>query len=380
MKIPYGRQSIDDADVAAVVDVLRGDWLTQGPSVVAFEEAVAAACEAPFAVAFSSGTAALHAACFAAGLGPGDEVLTSAMTFAASANCAAYVGATPRFADIDPATLNVSADTIRAALTPATRAVIPVDYAGLPAPVAEIRAAVGPGVTIIDDGAHALGARRADGPVGDCRHVDMTVLSFHPVKPITTGEGGLVTTADATLRDRLRAFRSHGMTKDPDRLEAPDEGGWYMEQHDLGFNYRLTDLQSALGTTQLARLDAFIERRNAVAARYRSELRDVAGLALPPEAPPGARHGYHLFVVSARGGAGARRALYDGLHERGILAQVHYLPVYRHPWYRRTYGLEPGLCPAAEAHYAGCLSLPCHPSLTDEEQAFVIAAVRELAG
>ena len=158
-------------------------------------------------------------------------------------------------------------------------------------------------MTIIDDAAHALGARRADGPVGDCRHVDMTVLSFHPVKPITTGEGGIVTTRDAALRDRLRSFRSHGMTKDPDLLEAPDEGGWYMEQHDLGFNYRLTDLQSALGTSQLGRLDAFIARRNAVAARYRDELADVAALALPPQAPPGARHGYHLFVVSARDGA-----------------------------------------------------------------------------
>ncbi len=368
MKIPYGRQSIDEADVAAVVEVLRGDWLTQGPGVAAFEAAVAAACEAPYAVAFSSGTAALHGACFAAGLGPGDDVLTSGMTFAASANCAAYVGATPRFADIDAATFNVSAETVAAALTPATRAVIPVDFAGLPAPVAEIRAAVGPDVTIIDDAAHALGARRADGPVGDCRHVDMTVLSFHPVKPITTGEGGIVTTRDEGLRDRLRTFRSHGMTKDPNLLEAPDEGGWYMEQHDLGFNYRLTDLQSALGTSQLRRLEAFIARRNAVAARYRDELGDVAALALPPQAPPGARHGYHLFVVSARGGAPARRALYDGLHARGILAQVHYLPVYRHPWYRRTYGLAPGLCPAAEAYYAGCLSLPCHPSLTDAEQ------------
>jgi dTDP-4-amino-4,6-dideoxygalactose transaminase len=352
MKIPYGRQSIDDADVAAVVEVLRGDWLTQGPNVAAFEAAVAAACEAPHAVAFSSGTAALHAACFAAGLGPGDDVLTSAMTFAASANCAAYVGATPRFADIDPATLNVSAETVAAALTPATRALIPVDFAGLPAPVAELRAAVGPDVTIIEDAAHALGARREDGPVGDCRHVDMAVLSFHPVKPITTGEGGIVTTRDPALRDRLRAFRSHGMTKDPALLESPDEGGWYMEQHDLGFNYRLTDLQSALGTSQLGRLEAFIARRNAVADRYRAELADVAALSLPPQAPPGALHGYHLFVVSARDGAPARRALYDGLHARGILAQVHYLPVYRHPWYRRTYGLAPGLCPAAEAHYA----------------------------
>jgi perosamine synthetase len=378
MAIPYGKQSIDEADIAAVVEVLRGAWLTQGPAVAAFEEAVAAACDAPHAVAFSSGTAALHAACFAAGLGPGDDVVTSAMTFAASANCAAYVGATPRFADIDPATQNVSAETVVAALTPATRAVIPVDYAGLPAPVEEIRAAVGPDVTIIADGAHALGARRADGPVGDGRHADMTMFSFHPVKPITTGEGGVITTRDEGLRDRLRAFRSHGMTKDPNLLDHPDEGGWYMEQHDLGLNYRLTDLQSALGRSQLTRLEDFIARRNAVADRYRAELAGVDALTLPPAAPDGARHGYHLFVVNARGGAPARRALYDGLHARGILAQVHYLPVYRHPWYRDTYNYVAGLCPAAEAHYAGCLSLPCHPALTEAEQDEVIAAVRQL--
>jgi perosamine synthetase len=380
MAIPYGRQSIDEEDIAAVVEVLHGDWLTQGPSVAAFEEAVAAACEAPYAVAFSSGTAALHAACHAAGLGPGDEVVTSAMTFAASANCAAYVGATPRFADIERATRNVSAATVAAALTERTRAIVPVDYGGLPAPLAEIREAVGDAVTIIADGAHALGARRPDGAVGDGRHADMTMLSFHPVKPVTTGEGGVITTRDATLRDRLRSFRSHGMTKDPHVLERPDQGGWYMEQHELGFNYRLTDLQSALGVSQLRRLDAFIARRNGVAARYRAELAVCDALELPPAAPAGGLHGYHLFAVRHRGGAAARRALYDGLHARGILAQVHYLPVYLHPFYQQTYGTEAGLCPVAEEYYAGCLSLPCHPSLTADDQARVIAAVLELAG
>lgn len=379
MAIPYGRQSIDEDDVAAVVEVLRGDWLTQGPSVTAFEAAVAAACDAPHAVAFSSGTAALHAACHAAGLGAGDEVVTSAMTFAASANCAAYVGATPRFADIDPATRNVSAATVAAALTERTRAVIPVDYGGLPAPLAELRAAVGPDTIIISDAAHSLGARTADGrPVGDGRHADLTMLSFHPVKPVTTGEGGVITTRDAALAERLRSFRSHGMTKDPNLLERPDEGGWYMEQHELGFNYRITDLQCALGVSQLRRLDAFIARRNAVAVRYREELAGADALELPPEAPAGGRHGYHLFAVRHRAGAAARRALYDGLHARGILAQVHYLPVYLHPWYQRTYGTAAGLCPAAEDYYAGCLSLPCHPSLTEDDQTRVIAAVREL--
>ncbi len=373
--IPYGRQLIEDDDIAAVVATLRGDWLTQGPHVAEFEAALAAACGAPYAVAFASGTAALHAACHAAGLGPGDESVTSALTFAASANCAAYVGATPTFADIDPATWNVSAETVRAALTERTRAVIPVSFAGLPAPLAEIREAVGPETAIIEDAAHALGARGAAGPVGDAVHADMSVFSFHPVKAVTTGEGGAVTVRDPSLRDRLLAFRTHGLTKDPGRLERPTEGGWYMEQHELGFNYRITDLQCALGTSQLGKLERFTEARNAVAERYREALRDVDGLRLPPAAPPGARHAYHLFVVWVRD----RRALYDALRERGILAQVHYLPVYLHPYYRETYDYAPGLCPEAEAYYAGCLSLPCFPSLTEAEQDTVIAAVRELA-
>ncbi len=373
--IPYGRQLIEDDDIAAVLAALRGDWLTQGPRVAEFEATLAAACGAPYAVAFSSGTAALHAACHAAGLGPGDESMTSALTFAASANCAAYVGATPTFADIDRATWNVSAETVRAALTERTRAVIPVSFAGLPAPLPEIREAVGPETVIIEDAAHALGARGPGGPVGDAVHADMSVFSFHPVKAVTTGEGGAVTVRDPSLRDRLLAFRTHGMTKDPGRLERPTEGGWYMEQHELGFNYRITDLQCALGTSQLGKLERFTEARNAVAERYREALRDVDGLRLPPAAPPGARHAYHLFVVWVRD----RRALYDALRERGILAQVHYLPVYLHPYYRETYDYAPGLCPEAEAYYAGCLSLPCFPSLTEAEQDTVIAAVRELA-
>ncbi len=378
MPIPYGRQSIEDDDVSAVVEALRGDWLTQGPGVGLFEEAFAARCEVPHAVAFSSGTAALHAAVHVAGLRAGDELLTSAITFAASANCGAYVGARPTFADIDPTTWNVSADTVQAALTPATRCVVPVHFAGLPAPVAAIRGAVGDSVTIVEDAAHAIGARTPDGPVGACRHADMAVFSFHPVKTITSGEGGMITTRSAATAARLREFRSHGMVKDPTLLERHD-GGWHYEQHDLGFNYRLTDLQSALGRSQLAKLERFIARRNELAARYRELLSDVAQLELPPAAPPGQRHAHHLFVVRHREGAQARRRLYDGLHRRGILAQVHYAPVYLHPWYRDAYGYAPGLCPAAEAYYAGCLSLPCFPALDEDAQDRVIAAVRELA-
>ena len=302
MPIPYGRQTIEDDDVAAVVEVLRGDWLTQGPNVRAFEEACAAACDVPHAVAFSSGTAALHAAAHVAGLGPGDELITSAITFAASANCGAYTGAAPTFADIDPSTWNVSASTIADALTPRTRAVVPVHFAGLPAPIAEIRATVGEGVTIIEDAAHAIGARTPEGPVGACHHSDMTAFSFHPVKTITSGEGGMVSTRRSDLAQRLREFRSHGIVKDPRRLRR-EEGGWYTEQQDLGFNYRLTDLQSALGRSQLAKLERFIARRNEVADRYRDMLGDIAELELAPGAPPGARHAYHLFVVRHREGA-----------------------------------------------------------------------------
>lgn len=377
MPIPYGRQTVEDDDVAAVVEVLQGDWLTQGPSVRAFEEACAAACDAPYAVAFSSGTAALHAAAHVAGLGPGDELVTSAITFAASANCGAYVGATPTFADIDPATWNVSAATVADVLTTRTRAIVPVHFAGLPAPIAEIRAAVGDGITIIEDAAHAIGALTPDGPVGACHHSDMAVFSFHPVKAITSGEGGMVTTRSEQLALRLREFRSHGMVRDRARLRHED-GGWYFEQQELGFNYRLTDIQAALGRSQLAKLERFIARRNEVADRYRDLLGDIAELELAPGAPPGARHAYHLFVVRHREGAAARKRLYDGLHERGILAQVHYLPAYRHPFYRDAYGYREGLCPAAEEYYAGCLSLPCFPALSDAEQELVAAAVREL--
>jgi perosamine synthetase len=384
MPIPYGRQTIDEDDVSAVVEVLRGEWLTQGPGVRAFEEAFAAACEAPYAVAFSSGTAALHAAAHVAGLRAGAELLTSAITFAASANCGAYVGATPTFADIDSATWNVSAQTVAATLTAATRCVVPVHFTGLPAPVAEIRAVVGDTVTIVEDAAHALGARTPDGPVGSCRHADMAVFSFHPVKAITSGEGGMVTTRDGELAERLRAFRTHGIVGAAARKAAPadhwwQEGRWCYEQRELGFNYRLTDIQSALGHSQLGKLERFIARRNKLAARYRELLGGIEQLELAPAAPVGERHAYHLFVVRHRAGATARRKLYDGLRERGIHAQVHYLPVYLHPWYRRTYGYGEGLCPEAERYCAGCLSLPCFPALSDHEQEQVATAVGELA-
>jgi perosamine synthetase len=372
--IPYGRQSITEQDIEAVVAVLRSERLTQGPALAAFEQEFAAAVDAPFAVAFSSGTAALHAAAWAAGLGPGDELLTSAITFAASANCAAYVGATPRFADIAWDTWNVSAETLSAALTDATRAVIPVHFTGLPLPMAEVREAVGPDRIIVEDAAHAVGAVTPDETVGSCRYSDMAIFSFHPVKGITSGEGGMVTTRDERLRERLALFRTHGIM----RGDAQLEGSWFQEQVELGFNYRLTDIQAALASSQLRRLDDFIARRNAVADRYREALSDLDALTLTPAAPAGSRHAYHLFVIHHRDGAAARRALFDGLHERGVLVQVHYVPVYRHPYYRSTYGYSEGLCPQAERYYAGCVSLPCFPDLSEADQDYVVSAVREV--
>ena len=375
--IPYGRQSIDEDDIAAVTDVLHGDWLTQGPAVREFEEAFAAACGAPYAVAFSSGTAGLHGAAFAAGAGPGDELVTSALTFAASANCGAYLGATPRFADIERDTWNVGADSVQAVVTERTKVVVPVHFAGLPAPIAAIRAALPGGVAIVEDAAHALGGHVDGDPVGSCAHSDMAVFSFHPVKAIAAGEGGMVTTRDPELKRRLEEFRTHGMVRDPDRLRRHD-GGWYMEQQELGFNYRLSDIHSALGRSQLRKLGDFVAARNRVAGRYDDALVALDAIELPPSAPLGSLHGYHLYVIRHRDGADARKALYDGLRERGIYAQVHYLPVHLHPWYRDTYGYGEGMCPQAERYYEGCLSLPCFPTLTDDDQETVIEAVRDL--
>lgn len=377
MTIPYGRHQLDEADIDQVLEVLRGDWLTQGPALKRFEQAFAEACDAPHAVAFSSGTAALHAAAFASGIAPGDELLTSAITFSASANCGAYLGATPRFADIDRATWNVSSATIAEQLTRRTRLVIPVHFAGLAAPVRDIRGVVGGDVVIVEDAAHALGATTSDETVGSCRHSDMVMFSLHPLKAITSGEGGMVTTRDDRLLDRLRMFRNHGFVTDAAELEG-DHGGWYREQRVLGFNYRLSDIHSALGASQLTKLDGFIERRNELAERYRAALADVNELELAPAAASGGRHAYHLFVMRHRDGEAPRRRLYDGLRERGITTQVHYIPVYRHPYYRQTYGYVPGMCPEAERYYAGCLSLPCYPALDDEAQDRVIAAIREL--
>lgn len=357
--IPYSRQLLDEDDIAAVLEVLRSDWLTQGPTVSHFESAIADYVGAQHAVTFSSGTAALHAAVAAAELGAGDLVITSPLTFMASANCARYVGAKVGLIDIDPATLNLDV----AMIPKEADGVVAVHYAGLPVQLDQMTHR--PRV-VIEDAAHALGARAPSGPVGNCARSDLCVFSLHPVKPITTGEGGIVTTNDDRLADALRRFRSHGIRPRPER------GGWCYEIDTLGFNYRLTDIQSALGLSQLAKLDAFIARRNELAERYRHLLADLP-VGLPPGAPNGYTHGYHLFPVLVPD----RGCVFDGLRAAGIGVQVHYVPVHHHP-ISADIGLVPGDLPVCDSLYTQILSLPMFPGLTEALQDEVVEALRQL--
>ncbi len=354
--IPYGHQAIDDDDIARVVEVLKGDWLTQGPHVGELEETLLEVTGAGYAVAFSSGTAALHAAAAAAGFGPGDAVATSPLSFAASATCALYVGAHPLFVDIDPTTLNLDPRAIPSECD----GLIAVHYAGLPFDLTQLGRR--PRV-VIEDAAHAIGASTPDGPVGNCARSDMCTFSFHPVKTVTTGEGGAVTTNSAELARRLRCFGNHGIVR------KPEHGGWYYEIESLGFNYRLTDIQAALGTSQLAKLDRFVARRQALAARYRSLLAGLP-LDLPPAAMPGWTHAYHLFPIRVDD----RRQVYEALRGKGVGVQVHYLPIYRHPLYARL-GIDAGGFPQTELAYERLLSIPLYPGLTDADQDLVIDAL-----
>lgn len=373
-KLPYGRQIIDAADRAAVDKILRSDWLTQGPAVAAFEAAVARVCDARHAVACSNGTTALHLACRAAGLGPGDEAVVPPLTFAATANAVAYCGARPVFADVKADTLTLDPAALAAALTPKTKAVLPVHFAGLPADMAEIgKIAREHGLIVIEDAAHALGAMYGKRRVGACEHSDMAILSFHPVKHIATGEGGMVLTNDDALAARLRLLRSHGITRDAGLLEKKDEGGWYYEMQELGFNYRIPDILCALGLSQLKKLPKFLARRRALAKAYRKAFASVGDMTLQAM-PAGREHAWHLFTIQVP--AVKRRALYDFLHARGIQANVHYIPVHTLPYYQRA-GWKGAHFPRAEAFYAGALSLPMHAGLTDADQRRVIACVRE---
>ena len=355
--IPYGRQQVTQADIDAVSAVLAGDWLTTGPYVKAVEEQIAEYVGARFAVAFSSATAALHGAAHAAGLHAGDIVYTSPLTFIASANCARYVGAQPALIDIDSKTLNIDVNRV----DDSVQALIPVHYAGLPVELDKLPTR--PRV-IIEDASHALGAHTPDGPVGNCARSDMCVFSFHPVKPLTTGEGGMVTTNDPALSEALRAFRSHGIDR------TPTDEPWFYDAAELGFNYRLTDIQAALGSSQLTRLDAFIDRRNEIANTYREQLADLP-VSLPPAAPEGYRHGYHLFSIQVSN----RGEVFNNLRNQGIGVQVHYVPVHHHGVSRDLLIPAEGY-PAADSAYAGLISLPIFPGLSDSDQQQVVEALK----
>lgn len=378
--LPYGRQEVDEQDVAAVAEALRDPFITQGPRVEAFERAFADAVGAPHAVAFANGTAALHAAAAAAGLGPGDEVLTTPLSFVASSNCALFVGARPRFADVDPSTANLDvAAAVAAGHADGVRAVVAVSLAGLPVDLEPLQPLRERGVVVIEDAAHAVGARRAAEPVGAGGLADLTCFSLHPVKSMTTGEGGMVTTASPALADALRTFRTHGMARRSDAAD-PLLGPWHYDVDTLGFNYRITDFQCALGLSQLRRLPAWVAERNRLAARYHELLAGVDGLQLPAHPRDGEVHGRHLFVVRFTEGAQRRRMMFERLREAGIGTQLHYIPIPRHGLYRSLgYGAAAmAQLPEAQRYYEQALSIPMYPGLTDADVDRVARELRRL--
>jgi UDP-4-amino-4,6-dideoxy-N-acetyl-beta-L-altrosamine transaminase len=382
--IPYGRQSISDADIQAVVDVLRSDFLTQGPVVPRFERGIASYCGAAYGVAANSATSALHIACLALGVSPGDRVWTSPITFVASANCALYCGAEVDFVDIDPLTYNLCPQQLRSKLERARAAnrlpkvVIPVHFSGLPCDMAAIHAlSLEFGFRILEDASHAIGASYQQHKVGSCQFSDITVFSFHPVKIITTAEGGLATTQSAELAQSMQEFRSHGITRETARLHQADSGPWYYEQQQLGFNYRMTEMQAALGVSQLDSLDDWIDRRHQLADTY-----DQALSAMPlvlPRRDAQARSGLHLYVVQVdqRLTTQDRRQVFDALRGMGIGVNVHYIPVHLQPYYTAL-GFQPGQFPAAEAYYRQCISLPMYVGLTDAMQQTVVGALQKI--
>jgi UDP-4-amino-4,6-dideoxy-N-acetyl-beta-L-altrosamine transaminase len=381
--IPYGRQTITPADIAAVHEVLASPFLTQGPAVPAFEEAVSRHVKARHAVAMNSATSALHVACLALGLGPGDRVWTSPITFVASANCGRYCGAEVGFVDIDPATGLMDPGRLEQQLAAAAhngtlpKLIVPVHLTGTSCAMEPIAAlAQRYGVAVLEDASHAIGAHYAGQPVGNCAHSAITVFSFHPVKIITTAEGGLATTNDPVLADRMARLRSHGIERDPERFEWPAAGPWAYEQQELGFNYRLTDIQAALGLSQLQRLEAIVAERNRLLERYRLLLADLPLqlLAIPSDC----RSSVHLAVIRLPGSDPAEhRRVFEGLRAAGIGVQLHYSPVHLHPYYRRL-GWKPGDCPAAEAYANSAISLPLFPGLSDGDQHRVVAALQAL--
>lgn len=370
-QLPYGRQWIDDDDIDAVVSVLRSDWLTTGPNVAEFEQAFASVCGVGDAVAVSSGTAALHACMHVLGVGPGDEVIVPPITFAATANSVVYLGGTPVFADVDADTLLIDPATVAEKVTARTRAIIAVDYAGQPCDYRALReVADAHGLRLVADSCHALGGSLEGRPVGSL--AELSVFSLHPVKHITTGEGGVVTTDDRELARRMRVFRNHGITSDHRAREAT--GSWYYEMVELGYNYRITDFQCALGLSQLRKLPAWVDRRQEIARALAAGLADVPGVR-PLAVREGVSHAYHLFVVRLAPGLD-RAAVFAALRAEGIGVNVHYIPVHLQPYYMKQFGTGPGLCPIAEAAYEQVLSLPMFPRMTDADVAWTLDSVR----
>jgi len=381
--IPYGRQDISEADIQAVVDVLRSDFLTQGPAVPAFENCLAAYCGASHAVAVNSATSALHIACLALDVGPGDIVWTSPITFVASANCALYCGASIDFVDIDPRTYNMSVEQLEAKLAHVAqhgklpKVVIPVHLCGQPCDIVAIHAlAQQYGFKIIEDASHAIGGKYRDELIGNCRYSDITVFSFHPVKIITTAEGGMAMTNDAQLAKRMQLLRSHGITRDVNEMTHAPDGPWYYQQIDLGYNYRMTDLQAALGLSQMQRLDEFVSKRHAIANRY-----DQLLAGLPVTAPwqhPDGYSGLHLYVIRLKRDkiGKTHRQVFERLRAANIGVNLHYIPVHCQPYYEGL-GFKAGYCPEAEQYYAEAISLPMYPGLTEAQQDRVVEALRD---
>ena len=389
--LPYGKQWIDKEDVKAVIDVLRGDWLTQGPAVEQFEKALARYCGAKYAVAVSSGTSALHIACLAAGIERDDEVITSPITFVASANCVLYCGGRPVFVDIDRESHNIDPGEVKKRITARTKAIIPVHFSGLPCEMDLVsQTARAHNLTIIEDACHALGARyKVNGKwikVGSCRHSDMTVFSFHPVKHITTGEGGAILTNKPGLYEKLLLFRNHGITKNSRKFTNKDMGfssdstvnPWYYEMQELGYNYRITDIQCALGISQLKKLDIFISRRREIASMYDRAFSDSAfiHISLQPASKKSACHLY-LVQIDFEKLAKSRSAVMNKLNKQGIGTQVHYIPVHLQPYYRTKFGFKPGDYPEAEVYYDKALSLPLYPGMTDADAKRVVNSLKE---
>jgi len=381
--IPYGRQDIRQEDIDAVVEVLQSDLITQGPIVPKFEKSLADLVDAGYGVAVNSGTSALHVACRAIGLNHGDWLWTSPITFVASANCGLYCGAMVDFVDIDPRTYNISLEALEKKLHKAEKnhclpsVFVPVHLCGQSCEMKEIHGlAEGYGFKVVEDASHAVGGRYKGEPVGNCRYSDITVFSFHPVKIITTAEGGMAMTNDNGLAERMALLRSHGITRDPAYMTHEPDGPWYYQQIDLGYNYRMTDLQAALGISQLKRLDEYVTRRHDIAKRYDRLLTDMP-VTLPFQHPD-CYSSWHLYVIRLQLDAmtTTHRAVFECLREHGIGVNLHYIPVHTQPWYQRM-GFKPGDFPEAERYYTEAISLPIYPTMTDEQQDQVVAAVRQ---